>query len=224
MTFRIVPLGDSAALIYLDALDQVWRLTERLRKLPWVVDVVPAYTSIGVFLELGVLSYPEAEKRLESLCEELRPGELPPPGVSHIIPCCYDFELDLPRVAQLTGLKDEAVIRLHWETEYTIYAIGFTPGFPYMGYLPQPLCGVPRLESPRLKVDAGSVGLTGRQTGIYPKAGPGGWNLIGKTPLCLVDVETLYFPLRAGDKVRFERIDRAAFDRLFGQRLPFRPL
>src|SRR5205807_9781511 len=107
---------------------------------------------------------------------------------SHRIPCCYELQMDLTRVAEATHLSDDEVIRLHCETEYTVYAIGFCPGFPYLGYLPPSLSGVPRLPAPRLRVEAGSVGLTGRQTGIYTEARPGGWNLIGRTPLELVHV------------------------------------
>jgi inhibitor of KinA len=112
------------------------------------------------------------------------------------------------------------VIRLHAATEYVVYAIGFCPGFPYLGYLPPELCGVPRLPAPRLRVEAGSVGLTGRQTGIYTQPRPGGWNLVGRTPLVLVDVADGYFPLRTGDRVRFARIDEAEYRRLEGERLP----
>ena len=111
------------------------------------------------------------------------------------------------------------MIRCHAGTDYVVYAIGFCPGFPYLGYLPPELCGVPRLPAPRLRVEAGSVGLTGRQTGIYTQARPGGWNLVGRTPLVLVDVADGYFPLRTGDRVQFERIDEAEFQRLQGQRL-----
>ena len=111
------------------------------------------------------------------------------------------------------------MIGRHAATEYTVCAIGFCPGFPYLGYLPDALCGVPRLPAPRLRVEAGSVGLTGRQTGIYTEPRPGGWNLIGQTPLELVDVAAGYFPLRTGDRVRFERIDQGEFRRLVGQRL-----
>src|SRR5205814_8366661 len=126
---------------------------------------------------------------------------------------------DLARVADHAGLPPAEVIRLHAGAEYTVYAVGFCPGFPYLGYLPERLCGVPRLPSPRLRVEPGSVGLTGRQTGIYPLERPGGWNLIGLTPLELVHVEDGYFPLRAGDRVRFEPIDRMEFERLRGRRL-----
>jgi inhibitor of KinA len=137
----------------------------------------------------------------------------------HHIPCCYDYAPDLNRVAEQTSLSAEDVICLHSKTEYTIYAIGFCPGFPYLGYLPPPLSGVPRLEAPRLRVEPGSVGLTGRQTGIYTEARPGGWNLIGRTPLELVNVADGYFPLRTGDQVRFERIDEREFQQLRGHRL-----
>src|SRR5262249_10308095 len=92
-------------------------------------------------------------------------------------------------------------------------------GFPYMGYLPPRLCGLQKLASPRLRVDAGSVGITGRQTGIYTEPRPGGWNLIGRTPLELVNVADGYFPLRTGDSVRCQRIDEAEFERLKGKRL-----
>src|SRR5204862_5348148 len=87
------------------------------------------------------------------------------------------------------------------------------------GYLPPPLCGVPRLATPRTRVEAGSVGLTGRQTGVYTEERPGGWNLIGRTPLELVHVADGYFPLRTGDRVQFRRIDEAEFRRLQGERL-----
>jgi len=137
----------------------------------------------------------------------------------HHIPCCYELQLDLPRVAQHVGLPTDEIIRLHFETEYTVYAIGFCPGFPYLGYLPSALCGVPRLDSPRKQLEAGSVGLTGRQTGIYTEPRPGGWNILGRTPLELVNVADGYFPLLTGDKIKFTRIDEKEFDRLKGKRL-----
>jgi inhibitor of KinA len=129
------------------------------------------------------------------------------------------MQLDLPRVCEHTGLSADEVIRLHTAAAYTVYAIGFVPGFPYLGYLPPELCGVGRLPSPRLGVESGSVGLTGRQTGIYPLPRPGGWNLIGRTPLTIVDVADGFFPLRVGDRVRFERIDERRYRELEGERL-----
>jgi inhibitor of KinA len=137
----------------------------------------------------------------------------------HTIPVCYERQLDLARVAESTGLPADRVIELHAGTEYTVYAIGFVPGFPYLGYLPAGLRGVGRLPSPRVRVEPGSVGLTGTQTGIYPLPRPGGWNLIGRTPLTLVDVADGYFPLRVGDRVWFRRIDETEYTRLDGERL-----
>ena len=125
----------------------------------------------------------------------------------------------MARVCEHTGLSADDVIRLHTATAYTVYAVGFVPGFPYLGYLPPELAGVPRLASPRLRVEPGSVGLTGRQTGLYPLARPGGWNLIGRTPAVIVDVAAGFFPLRVGDTVRFERIDERRFRELEGERL-----
>src|SRR5204863_8697667 len=117
------------------------------------------------------------------------------------------------------GLPADEVVRLPSGATYTVYAIGFCPGFPYLGYLPAGLCGIPRLPAPRLRVEAGSVGLTGRQTGIYTEPRPGGWNLIGRTPLQLVDVKDEYFPLRTGDQVKFARIDEREFRSFEGKRL-----
>jgi inhibitor of KinA len=131
----------------------------------------------------------------------------------------YEMHLDLPRVCGVTGLSADEVIRLHTAVEFTVYAVGFVPGFPYLGYLPPQLCGVPRLESPRVRVEPGSVAITGRQSAIYPAPSPGGWNLIGRTPLTIVDAADDFFPVRVGDRVRFERIDEAEFRRLEGTRL-----
>ena len=135
------------------------------------------------------------------------------------IPICYEMQHDLARVCEHTRLSADDVIRLHTAAPFTVYAVGFVPGFPYLGYLPAELCGVPRLASPRVRVEPGSVGLTGRQTGIYPLPRPGGWNLIGQTPLVVVNVADGFFPLRVGDAVRFTRIDAAEFRRLEGERL-----
>jgi inhibitor of KinA len=143
----------------------------------------------------------------------------PHPPKQHRIPVCYELQHDMARVCEHTGLTAGEVIHLHTAAEFTVYAVGFVAGFPYLGYLPQQLCGVPRLESPRPRVEPGSVGLTGRQTGIYPVPRPGGWNLIGRTPLVIVDVAGGFFPLRVGDSVRFERIDSESFRRREGERL-----
>lgn len=215
---ELKPLGDQAVLAYFPDESAAIRFAEGLRaaRPGWLLDVVPAYASVGVFFD------PERTK-LDEVMAWLWSARFPATTTAdsrrHVIPVCYDFPLDMARVGELTGLGEEEVVRLHAGTEYAVYAIGFAPGFPYLGYLPGPLCGVGRLPSPRLRVEPGSVGLTGRQTGIYPLPRPGGWHLIGRTPLTLVDVAAGYFPIRVGDRVRFERIDMAEFRRLEGERL-----
>jgi len=214
-------LGDQAALAYFPDEAAALRFAAVARQAggPWLVDVVQAYASVAVFFDLDRTSFRQVAERLQALdAAGFQPAAVPE-GRLHPIPCCYEMHLDLGRVVERTGLPAEEVIRLHAGAEYTVYAIGFCPGFPYLGYLPPALCGVPRLARPRLRVEAGSVGLTGRQTGIYTLARPGGWNLIGRTPLELVNVPDGYFPLRTGDRVRFVRIDEAEFRRLTGQRL-----
>lgn len=182
----------------------------------WLVDIVPAYTSVGIHFDPDGINL---QKVRDALSELTLPNETQTLGKQHVIPCCYDLHLDLSRVSELTGLSPERIIELHTQAEYTVYAIGFCPGFPYLGYLPSELCGVPRLPSPRVRVEPGSVGLTGKQTGVYPLVRPGGWNIIGRTPLELVNVADGYFPLSVGDRVRFQRIDDAEYGRLEGERL-----
>jgi inhibitor of KinA len=219
-----VPLGDQAALVYLpdEAAASRFAAAARAAALPGRLDVVQAYASVAVFFDLDVTTFATVAAALRDLdtVAAAEPADLR----SHELPCCYEMHLDLDRVAEHTGLDRESVIRLHTGTEYTVYAIGFCPGFPYLGYLPPELSGVPRLPAPRVRVAPGSVGLTGRQTGVYPLERPGGWNLIGRTPLVLADPADGYFPLRVGDRVRFRRIDDAEFRRLEGERLSGRGL
>jgi inhibitor of KinA len=215
----VQPLGDQAAIAaFADETSALHFAAAVQRDAPeWLIDVVPAYTTVALFFDLMHVDY----KQVEAWMRAVRPaaGPAAPTGRLHQIPCCYERQLDLARVAQHLGLASDEVIRLHIAVEYTVYAIGFSPGFPYLGYLPEPMCGVPRLEDPRVRVEPGSVGLTGRQTGIYPQARPGGWSLIGQTPLQLVDVEDGYFPLRTGDRVRFVRIDETSYRQQEGKRV-----
>ena len=214
------PLGDSAVLAVCRDERDATRFADAVRRLgaPWLVDVVQAYSTVAVYFDLDRATFAEVAAALSRPVASAETADVSL-GKRHVLPCCYEMQHDLERVARCVGLSPEEVIRLHSGTEYTIYAIGFSPGFPYLGYLPDPLCGVPRLESPRPRVEPGSVGLTGRQTGVYPEARPGGWNLIGRTPLKLVDVVEGYFPLRTGDRVYFEPIGAAEFHRLLGTRL-----
>jgi inhibitor of KinA len=216
----LIPLGDQGALAYFADEGEALRFAAAVRKHPepWLVDVVQAYTSVAVFYQLGQATFSGIADRLRELERESTEA-CDDTGQILQIPCCYGFEMDLERVARHVGLTADDVVRLHSATEYTVYAIGFCPGFPYLGYLPEALAGVPRLETPRLRVEPGSVGLTGRQTGIYTEARPGGWNIIGRTPLELVNVRDGYFPLRTGDRVRFVPIEDREYRSLAGQRL-----
>ncbi len=212
------PLGDQAILVRHgdEAAAFAWGEAARRSAPPWLHDVVVAYTAVAAHFDADRVSLGDVLAWANQLefAETQRPAT--PPVV---IPVCYERQLDLARVAEVTGLSADAVIAAHSGTPYTVYAIGFVPGFPYLGYLPAALQGVPRLASPRLRVEPGSVGLTGRQTGVYPLPRPGGWNLVGRTPLTLVDVAAGYFPLRVGTAVTFARIDEAEFTRLDGTRL-----
>jgi len=178
---NFAPLGDQAVLATFPAEAAALRFATAVQAaaLPGVIDIVTAYFSVAVYFDLGQTHYAKLVPRLQQLAKFKPARKAQNPPRRHLIPCCYELGPDLARVAEHTGLTTEEVIRLHRGQDYTVYAIGFCPGFPYLGYLPNPLCGVPRLSSPRLRVEPGSVGLTGRQTGIYPLERPGGWNLLG---------------------------------------------
>jgi inhibitor of KinA len=215
----VQPLGDQALLAAFKDESEALHFAAAVKQQrpTWIQDVVQAYTTVALFYDSLCIGYKEASAWTKDVKLAPQPGT--PFGPLHEIPCCYELQLDLERVARHLKLSPDEVIHLHTSTAYMVYAIGFSPGFPYLGYLPESLCGVPRLDAPRVRVDAGSVGLTGRQTGIYPEVRPGGWNLIGRTPLQLVDVADSYFPLRTGDRVRFTRIDESTFWHLKGERL-----
>ncbi|MCZ2343561.1 MAG: 5-oxoprolinase subunit PxpB [Bacteroidales bacterium] len=216
----VQPLGDQAILVSLPDESAAVRFTAAVRaaNAKWLLDVVPAYSQVGVYFDADQVTMSAVmqfvrdrnyQSHTDTLSESRR----------HRIPVCYERGPDLDQVALLRGLTPADVIQQHLATEYTIYAIGFVPGFPYMGYLPESLAGVGRLASPRVRVEPGSVGVTGRQTAIYPLPRPGGWHLIGQTPLTIVDVEDGFFPLRVGDRVQFARIDDTEYEHLLGERL-----
>ena len=221
MTLNAVPLGETAVLVACADETAAANLAQaaRLRAWPWLIDVVQAYASVAVFFERDAFPASNRHRCVIAELTALDAKNAQATPRHHVIPVCYEKSLDLDRVAQHTGLDADAVIRSHTSTTYTVYAIGFCPGFPYLGYLPPELSGVPRLATPRVRVVAGSVGMTGRQTGIYTEPRPGGWNIIGQTPLELVNVEDDYFPLETGDTVSFQRIDEREFERLKGERL-----
>jgi len=132
------------------------------------------------------------------------------------LPVCYggDFGPDLDDVARVCGLSVADVVELHCSRDYPVYCLGFSPGFPFLGGL-DPALITPRLETPRVRVPAGSVGIAGNQTGVYPTATPGGWRLIGRCPTLLFDVTQVPpVPYRPGDVISFRPISRQTFDDL----------
>ena len=179
------PAGERALLIEVEELETVHRLHAALRALdpPGVVELVCGYRTLLVVAEAGRAgALDELAAALPEL--ELAPAEAVAGEVVEI-PVRYDGE-DLPEVARLTGLDAEEVVRRHTAPEYTVAFLGFSPGFPYLVGL-DPALEVPRRDTPRTSIPAGSVGLAGNQTGIYPTASPGGWQLIGRTEVVLFD-------------------------------------
>jgi inhibitor of KinA len=236
MTFT--PLGDSAVVVTLGAtideatLLRVRSLTAALERErdAGIIDVVPAYTTVTVFYEnaphppedtppyerIRRLIAEQAEKSDHSWPDLVRldPGEADKDAARELeIPVCYGGELgpDIEEVARRAGLAAGEVAELHSSGSYVVHAVGFTPGFPYLGGLPEKL-HTPRRATPRTHVPAGAVGIGGRQTGVYPIATPGGWQLIGRTPLALFRVaQTPPALLRVGDRVKFRPITREEF-------------
>ena len=219
---KIDALGDSALIINLaDEISESSALLARVlsaaatiegAKLPGVVDVTSSYESVAVFFDLPQVE-PDIEDKIRVLIASA--GVRVSGKKRRVqIPVCYDeeFALDLDRVANHTSLTPDAIVTLHSSAEYTVACIGFMPGFPFLAGLPQQL-RVPRLESPRTKVSAGSVAIANTQAGVYPLESPGGWNVLGRTPLQLFRVnESPPTLLRPGDCVRFRRITRAEFE------------
>ena len=182
---RVRPVGERGLLVEVEELETVHRLHAALRELapPGVVELVPAYRTVLIVAE------PDRAGVLDELAATLPELELPPAeavaGETVEVPVRYDGE-DLPEVARLTGLEAAEVVRRHTAPEYTVAFLGFSPGFPYLVGL-DPALEVPRRDTPRTSIPAGSVGLAGNQTGVYPTASPGGWQLIGRTELRLFD-------------------------------------
>lgn len=183
--------------------------------LPGIVNLHPAYCSVLVKFDAIHFTHGEIEAALAPLLARLHEAPLPQPRTRKI-PVCYGSERgpDLAEVASLHGMTEADVIRLHSSAEYLVYFLGFVPGFAYLGGLPAKL-ETPRLRTPRRKVPAGSVAIGGNQTGVYPIATPGGWRLIGQTPVPLFQPEAEEKSLLAvGDRVVFVPVDEKKFEEL----------
>jgi inhibitor of KinA len=183
-----------------------------LRPIAGVRNLHPAYGSLLVKFDGKRWQHQELENNLRAYLEQLRAVRLPEPH-RVVIPVCYgeEFGRDLDEVAQLHGMTPQQVIEFHTSVTYRVYFLGFVPGFAYLGELPEALV-TPRHATPRRTVPAGSVGIAGRQTGVYPCETPGGWRLLGRTPLAMFRPERRGLSLLSiGDRVRFKAISREQF-------------
>jgi inhibitor of KinA len=238
---QITALGDSAVILRvrenferapeetLNAVLSTQRCLEATQ-LPGVIELAPAYTTVAVFYD--PISAVQAgaphddvfgwyQKRIRDALKSIAgvhdTGRAQAKRERAIeIPVCYDTEFapDLNDVARHAGLSTQEVVDLHSGAQYRVHCVGFTPGFPFLGGL-EPRLATARRSTPRKEIPAGSVGIGGAQTGIYPVKSPGGWNIIGRTPLRLFDPhKDAPALLRAGDRVHFRAITREEFDRL----------
>ncbi|WP_102349799.1 5-oxoprolinase subunit PxpB [Bacillus sp. Marseille-P3661] len=215
MNIQLRPLGDCAIRIefsnMIDSETNKWirRYTEKLRaeSIKGIIEFVPAYTTIVIYYNPSTILYEELKSKLERINTILDDNFSIQANV-YEIPVLYggEFGMDLPFVADLNNLTEQEVIDIHSKTEYLIYMIGFVPGFPYLGGMSTKIAA-PRLENPRAKVKAGSVGIAGKQTGIYPLEIPGGWRIIGRTPLKLFSpTNSRPVIFSAGDYLKFKPI------------------
>src|SRR5881227_1422918 len=238
---EIVPLGDSALIVRVrerfedapeETLNEVLQTFQQLRSaaIPGVTEVAPAYTSVAVFCDplQAAKARGQSDRAFDWLNERVqrviaatsdrrRRGRTTKGDVRLVeIPVCYDAEFgpDLDDVARHAQISTKEVVDLHSAAEYRVACIGFVPGFPFLTGLPKAIA-TPRRSTPRTEISPGAVGIGGAQTGVYPLRSPGGWNLIGRTPLKLFDPAkdppTL---LQGGDRVRFRAITREEFESL----------
>jgi inhibitor of KinA len=220
---HFLPLGDQGIqLTFGEQVDEAtsyrirgfMNMLERQRHLP-IIECVPAYTTLSIYYDALKIDYHEFVQELHILASEQHDGTQIDCYVVEI-PTCYGgtFGPDLDLVASHNNVSKEKVISLHASEPYLIYMLGFSPGFPYLGGMSDQIA-TPRRSSPRAAVAGGSVGIACKQTGIYPVDSPGGWNIIGRTPLRLYNPDAEQpILLQAGDYIRFVPIDENTFEEL----------
>ncbi|SOB77935.1 sensor histidine kinase inhibitor, KipI family [Marinobacter sp. LV10R510-11A] len=187
-----------------------------------LVDLVPSYTTLLVHYDPRLLQPEQARLKLQGLLVELSPAEASNTGPLRELPVWYEPTVgpDLSRLAEKNALSVEELVELHAGTVYQVFALGFAPGFAFMGSV-DPRLEAPRLATPRPKVYAGSVAIAGRQTSAYPSQSPGGWNLLGRTPVVLFDhTRNQMSYLQVGDRVQMVPVSKQEFLRLGGDSTP----
>ena len=212
---EIVPLGDRALLVNFQQKinsmvhQQVLDLLSEIenQNISGVTFLQPAYCSLTIGFNPAYLKYSELKRMISELCQ--RPVEHVQASRRLVtLPVCYEepYALDLKEISTSTGLDKNELVDLHTKPLYQVFMIGFLPGFPYLGVLPEKL-RLPRLTTPRLQVPERSVGIAGLQTGIYPVSSPGGWNILGMTPVPVFNVYSdKPFLFKTGDQVKFKAI------------------
>ena len=217
------PLGDNGILIRLD--EDISYDTNRLvqsmsceiesESICGLQEIIPSYNSILILYDPLVITYDSIISHVNILWNKMNKILLPNGGLIHI-PVLYGLDMgtDLQYVADYNHLTIQQVITIHSSTDYLIYMLGFTPGFPYLGGMSKKI-STPRLEKPRVNILEGSVGIAGDQTGIYPLKSPGGWRIIGRTPLRLFDpTRNPPFLLKAGQYIRFVPVDKEEYEKI----------
>jgi inhibitor of KinA len=218
---RFLPCGDLA--LSVEFADEISREASaralaleyliQQKALAGVTETVPTFRSLLVYFDPHVVGWVDLVASLRTLCGQALPDVLPPARTVEL-PCCYGGALgfDLDAVAKQIGLPSADVARLHASADYYVYFVGFTPGLPYMTGMPERL-NIPRLVQPRVKTPPGSVSIGGMQCCIYSVESPGGFWVLGRTPVRLYDPSSADpILLRAGDHVRFRMIDRSEYD------------
>ena len=219
---KIVPAGDRAVSVVFPAeiSEEVSRHVLGLctamdnTKIPGIINCIPSYHTLLVEYDPLLLDFREVEEQIRSVSV----GEIQEDVSRTVeIPVCYGGELgpDLGFVAEHTGLDEKKIIALHTAAVYRVYLLGFRPGFPYLGGM-DPRISTPRRKTPRRRIIGGSVGIAGGQTGIYPEDSPGGWQIIGRTPLRLYR-EDRGALLRPGDRLRFVSVSRERYHEILAE-------
>ncbi|MUK89050.1 5-oxoprolinase subunit PxpB [Ornithinibacillus sp. L9] len=184
-----------------------------------VIEWVPAFNSVTIYYDPTIILFHELAEKMNRLVST-KTNQFDPVTQLFHVPVLYGGNVgpDLERVASYNNLSIEEVIKLHQQPNYFVYMIGFLPGFPYLGGL-NPIIATPRLDEPRKSTFAGAVGIAHEQTGIYPMESPGGWNIIGKTPIKLFRPEQReeVFQFKAGDMIRFYEVSKEEFQHITDQ-------